>query len=203
MNVMTITMAPQKAREKLQAYKAALARYANEEYEAAAQGYEALAAGHALLDLDEIFRAAPQDALGRPRLAIARADRPRVRFGLQDGQHTVGIFDSATNRMPRTYVGSLVVRVPYVDDPVKKADIWKTVGHALVPLTPPDVYAGRALGERYVLWEVEQWAERPVTSKPDRDPYLLKHLAGSLYVVEGAWDLTALERAITNGRREQ
>lgn len=205
MNVATITMPPHKAREKLAAYRDALKRRANEEYAAAAQGYEALAAGKALLDLDEAFRACPQDAKGRPKIAIARADRRRVTFRLQDGDHKVAIFDASDSALPRTYVGSLIVRVPYVDDPAKKVDVWSVRGHALVPIVPADIapgVPGRNFKACHILWEVEQWADRPIGSRPDRDPYLLKHLAGSLYVVEGAWDLTPLERAITNGRRD-
>jgi len=206
MNVATITMAPHKAREKLESYREALKRRANDEYEAAAQGYEALAAGKALLDMDEVFRTCPYDSRGRPRIAIARADRRRVRFSLQDGGRTTAILDASTGSLPRTYVGSLVVRVPYneelISEAARKLDRWDRVGHALVPMTPPDVADRRILKDCHVLWEVEQWADRPVSSRPDRDPYLLRHLAGSLYVVEGAWDLTPLERAITNGRKE-
>lgn len=206
MNVSTITMPPAKAREKLESYRESLRRRANTEYEAAAQGYAALAAGKALLDMDEVFRTCPYDPKGRPSIAIARADRRRVRFTVQDGNFTTGIFDSSASSLPRTYVGSLVVRVPYhqelASEAARQIRAWDRTGHALVPMTPPDVAGRRVLKDCHVLWEVEQWADRPVSSQPDRDPYLLKHLAGSLYVVEGAWDLTPLERAITNGRKE-
>jgi hypothetical protein len=74
-------------------------------------------------------------------------------------------------------------------------------GYALIPMIPADVRPRDALENCYVLWEVEHWADRPIRATPDRDPYLLKHLAGDLYAVIAEWDLTELERAIMQGRR--
>src|SRR5947209_6417428 len=189
-------MTPAKAREKLRAYQGALERQANAEYEAAVQGYEALAGGQALLDLDEVFRTVAYDGKGRPRLAIARADRRRVQFHFDNrGTSPIGVFDTSSSQaLPSTYVGSLLTRVPYVpenmSEAARKLAGWERRGWALVPMTPPDVFNGSrgGLAQRHVLWEVEQWQDRP--TRADRDPYLLRHLAGSLYVVEGAWDLT-------------
>ena len=75
-------------------------------------------------------------------------------------------------------------------------------GYALVPLVPADVRPSGQLRNYFILWEVEQWSDRRIGAKPDIDPYLLRHLAGDLYVVEAEWDLTELERAIMSGRRE-
>ncbi|OWK42111.1 hypothetical protein FRUB_04189 [Fimbriiglobus ruber] len=51
-----------------------------------------------------------------------------------------------------------------------------------------------------ILWEVEQWADHRLDVAPDIDPYLLKHITGSLYAVIAEWDLTELERSILRGR---
>lgn len=74
-------------------------------------------------------------------------------------------------------------------------------GYALIPMVPLDVRpATGRLADMFVLWEVEQWADRRIGAKPDIDPYLLKHVGGSLYAVLAEWDLTPLERAIMKGR---
>jgi hypothetical protein len=208
MNVQTITMPRAQAARKLRACQQSLAQKANAEYEAAAAGYAALAAGKALLDLNEVFRECAYDPKGRPRLAVARADRTRVAFRIQDGSNfTAAMFDASSGTLPRTYRGALVVRVPYVNEwaseAARKLHRWQRDGHAIVPMVPPAVLPASALRERHILWEVKAWADAPIRSTPDRDPYLLRHLAGSLYIVEAAWDLTDLERAIINGRAEK
>lgn len=40
-----------------------------------------------------------------------------------------------------------------------------------------------------------EWAPVPPT-----DPFLLRHLGGTLYVVLAQWDLTPLEKAVLAGR---
>ena len=93
--------------------------------------------------------------------------------------------------------GSLLINVPFQHP---KPHEMKT-GFALVPMVPADVRPKGALSNFFVLWEVQAWASRAQVMQPDRDPYLLKHLAGDLYAVVAEWELTDLERAIMTGRR--
>jgi hypothetical protein len=192
MDVPTITMDPELARAKLREYRQVLHRVADEEYEAAARGYEALAEGTPILMLSQVIREAGTHADGRPRLAIARADRKQVRVRSTYFEPRIAIFSTAQRFT--SYPGStLEVHVPH---PWRNFD----AGHALVPMTPPEVVqkvGGRSLLRDYfVLWEVEQWADHPLMAGPDRDPYLLKHLGADLYAVVAEWDLTELERAV-------
>lgn len=61
------------------------------------------------------------------------------------------------------------------------------------------LYYDRKEDEDLPREEIEaQW--RPV---PPVDPFLLKHLGGTLYVVLAQWDLTPLEQAVLAGRLEQ
>jgi hypothetical protein len=48
---------------------------------------------------------------------------------------------------------------------------------------------------------VEQWADTRIGARPDRDPYLLRHLHGDAYAVLAEWDLTPLEQLVMTGRR--
>lgn len=78
MNVATISMPVGEAEQKLVAYREQLRRRVDEEYLAAAKGYEALAQGRRLLNLADAFNSAGVGDDGRPLLAIARADRKQV-----------------------------------------------------------------------------------------------------------------------------
>lgn len=212
MNVATITMTPEQAAEKLEAYEACLRRVHDDELAAAVEGYRALAEGTPLLDLDEAFRNCPVDRLGRPRLAVARADRTKVYMRWTDRDETVLYSTEAeaiTKWNPRfEYHAGLCWRVSLHREHGQRyqvGDHWygsTLTGFALVPLVPPDVLASRSqLRNHHVLWEVDQWSKTPHSQKPDRDPYLLRHLGGTLCAIVGEWDLTGLERAIMRGRQ--
>jgi hypothetical protein len=77
-------------------------------------------------------------------------------------------------------------------------------GFALVPMIPAAVRLTLPTGttdrDSFILWEVEEWADRRIGSRADRDPYLLRHLGGDLWAVLAEWDLTELERAVMAGR---
>lgn len=203
MNTPLITQDPDVARAQLRAVRRSLHRRADAEYEALASGLAEQAAGRPLLNLRDCFLGCPVDALGRPRLAIARADRKQVRF-TRDGE-TAGLFDAsgpststwhAQERYP-----TLVQRVELVPHP-KRA-----LGFALVPLIPARVRLELPIGTTdrgsFVLWEVEAWSDVRIGARADRDPYLLRPLGGDLWSVLAEWDLTELERAVMAGRARQ
>ncbi len=199
MNIPTITMPKKEATAKLVAYRAQLKYRTDAEYQAAVAGYRALAKGTPLINLGDAFAAAGLDADLRPRLAIARADRRQVRVGVSHDLITFHAFNSDSWRE----FGSetLIRRIPYRHPDPATNLLNIPIGYALIPMVPADVRPRDALDKCFVLWEVERWADRPLRSTPDRDPYLLKHLAGDLYAVITEWNLTELERAIMQGRR--
>lgn len=80
-------------------------------------------------------------------------------------------------------------------------DIWNSQGwSAMVPIVPPKLRPARGLGDRLILWEVENWTWATVPPPPG-DPALLRHVGGDLYAVEAVWDLTELEKLVLAGRR--
>jgi hypothetical protein len=206
MNVETMTMDPELARERLRSVRSQLHRRADDEYKALEQGYQALAEGTPLINIAEVIRAGGFDEKMRPRLAIARADRRQVKLTWRAGQ-TLAEFDSGFELSGGQKTPSMVVAVDLDrtwDDPTR----WRPLeGYSLVPMIPPQVressgvaaYRDRA---HFILWEVEAWADRPRRAVPDRDPFLLRHLGGDLYAVLAEWDLTPLERAVMAGRRQ-
>ena len=199
MNVATMTMEPEQAKAKLAAYRKQIAKMIHvkartdvaAQYQAAANGYKALSKGTPLLNIEDVIANAPQDEKLRPKLAIARADMKEVKFTTRwrtdlcefDGDHRNGWSD-------RRAVGKRIT-VPMPANDSRKD------GYALVPMIPADVQPDRCdLSKHFILWEVEQWADRSNLMRPDRDPYLLKHIGGPLYAVIAEWDLTDLERAV-------
>lgn len=210
MEVPTIMMPRQKALEKLEGYRERLRKGADAEYEAAVKGYEALAAGKVLLDLVDVYAGVDTDEKDRPALAIARADRNQVYFSWDQERF---VFDARSNRYSRKNEDTLVVRV----DAGRRADVPKirkafpgvdgiypghSTGYALVPMVPADVRPNVDMKKCHVLWEVTAWADNRI-SAVSSDPYLVQHLAGSLWVVLAEWDLTPLEQAITRGRLDR
>src|SRR5438270_12330041 len=87
MNVELIKIPQDVAREKLRAYRKAInerhhseaARVATAEWEQIEAGYKAAARGLPLIELSKAMAAGGWDEQGRPRFAVARADRKRVR----------------------------------------------------------------------------------------------------------------------------
>lgn len=199
MNVPLIEMNREEALVKIDAYAAQLRRRADEEYSAAVAGYRALADGKRLLNLTEAINHAGLGDDGRPRLAIARADRRQVKVETAwPSADRRLLFDATSRNFHRwDYMGSLVIHIRWNDPQIRMR-----TGYALVPMVPADVRPRGNLRDYFILWEVEEWADHRLRTEPDRDPYLLTHLAGDLYVVEAEWDLTPLERAIMSGRRD-
>lgn len=198
MNVPRIAMSREEALRKMYAYQRAMRRSKNPELAAAEAGYAALADGCQLLDLNQAIGAGGWTPEGHPAFAVARADRRTVRYDL-DGSRWLR-FEAGKNT--RTGGPTLRRSIPLIHMP-KQDPTWRPwrAGEAMVPLIPADVREeartkARFVGERhwFILWEAV-WVK-----VPPKDPILLEHLAGSLYVVLAQWDLTELERALMQGR---
>lgn len=203
MNVSVFTMNKAEAEKKLLAYRTQLKRRANKEYELAAKAYEMVAKGLAVLNVADAFA---QTGLGedlRPRLAIARADRKEVEVEVLPNRSRL-IFNTL-ERSTSGYSGDLLINIPFSFTSEQVNAIgWGKSGFALVPMIPADVRPAEGQDKDYfILWEVERWANRSLTARPSRDPYLLKHIAGELYAVVAEWDLTDLELSIMAGIRNR
>lgn len=215
MNVSTIQMDPAEARERLRDYRKDLHRRADDEYQAVASGYEALARGTPVLALSEVFAQTGVDDQGLPRLAFSRADRKEVRFEWvgrwwdsrgnvwRVRETGVGRFDWSPRKSSRWTYQLMRLEVPVPHPDRMEVPLGAT---AIVPMIPASVrkehkaYRDR---ERFILWEVEDggWSIDRTPPVVSGDPFLLEHLGGDLYAVLAEWELTALERAVLRGRR--
>lgn len=203
MDVQTITMNPHEAQRRLHQYRKSLHHSADMEYAAAVAGYEALAGGTPVLQLRPTIRNAPRDEKGRPRIAVARADRHYLHFRWARFDSTASFSTLSSDQFwdyrRRNPDGLLLLDVNMGDQAREY-----TNGYALVPMVPPEAVAaagGRSqLRHHLVVWEVEEWSDTPLNVAPDRDPLLVKVIHGDLCAVVAEWDLTELERAIMAGR---
>lgn len=197
MNVPLITMDPTEAREQLRAYRAQLHRRADAEYEAVAAGLTALADGTPIISLTQALQAGGFDEKGRPRLGLARADRTQVRTWWD--RPNLLRFD--TSRGGPEGKG-LSHAIPLTPPERVRFGSWE-LGYALVPMIPAHVRQSVRFRARdtFILFEVEQWSDTRLDARPDRDPYLLRHLHGDAYAVLAEWDLTPLEQMVMAGRR--
>lgn len=190
MNVTLIEEPEKQAKEKLRQYRSALQTTTNKEYQQAARAYRELAKGKALINIVDALGMAVLDSKGRPNLAIAAADMPEVELSCFDGRFNFrsGDWSLRAKRYTRS------IRHPDAK--------WQSKnGYSFVPLVPPDCLPKATLSNFFVLWEVDEWADNPRQMRPDKDPLLLRQIAGDLYSVEAAWDLTEVERMVMTGRR--
>lgn len=202
MNAPTITMPREEAQQKLDAYRESVRRRHDEEHESLVKAYESLAEGTPLISLQEAIQSAGFDERMRPKLAIARADRTQVKF-TWSSMSTFGVFDTRRNTM---WSDTLIVMANLGRMHGQRTPTGYRIeiqAYALVPMIPAEV-RNRMKGkvsEYLILWEVEEWSDDPLRAEPDRDPLLLKHIAGDLYAVLDSWDLTDIERLVMRGRR--
>lgn len=212
MNVEMVKMHPAEAQAHLEEYERELEIAHDAELEAVARGYRALAEGTPVINLSRAINGGGHDEIGRPNLAVARADRQSV--GVFSSRTWTGrcstyhrargtlIFDSYhQHRPPREYDGLLTIEVR-VGWTIQR----DALGHVTdVPVIPPA--ARRACGgktklrDHLVLWEVEEWrGPGGFAPEPPRDPFLLRPLGRGLFSVVAAWDLTEMERAVLASR---
>ena len=192
MNVSTITMPTDEARERYDEYRLALRdKEPTPEDRGVMLGYAALAKGRALLDLPAVLRAGGVDAQGMPKLAAARAHWRWCHLLVdRDGR---GAFADSRDSLDGRVAWHR--RFPFPAGTLAQPSVtfvWRR--RALVPTIPPNLRPTKALHRYVVLFEAE-W--QPV---PPTDPLLLRHVHGALYAVLAAWDLTPLERAVLAGR---
>lgn len=208
MNVATMRMPKAQARRMLRDYRKRILKSRNDELEAVAEGLKWMARGRAVLNLSEAIRGGGFFPSGLPKLAICRSDMRAVSISWH-GNQRIAIYEAVRDRWGGRRPGRLRVEIDMGEGHKKThmeswGNAWTTLtGQTMVPMVPPaalaEAHTGTtALGKFYTLWEVERW--EPV---PPRDPMLLKHLGGELYVVLAEWDLTELERAVIAGTRRR
>jgi hypothetical protein len=197
MNPDKITMDADQAQRKMEAALRERHADALEFHQACAAAYQHLANGRQLLSLSAAIRAGGIGADGRPRFAVARADRPQVY--LEWRRNNPIVHYCAETQPTAWHAGRFASLNRFVDLRQTFDDARRSLrtGYARVPAVPADVRpAVGQLRDWFILWEVDEWADRSHLAPPPRDPFLLEPIGGDLYAILAHWELTDLERAI-------
>lgn len=200
MNVSTVVIDKEVAKEKYKEYLEAEKKVKSKEYSAARRAYRALSKGFKVIDIYAAFEKTGLKTNGTPKLAIVRADSREVFFTkLENG---AGRFQKTA---PQSWGNQPYL--DHVDLPAGTFKDWETelVGVSdtnqgwniikepeittNVPTIPPSVTVTDKLEKYYILFEVSQWKATATV----KDPYLLQRLSPNMFVVLAEWDVSPVE----------
>ncbi len=202
MDLNTITMEPEAAEKAFREYRGAFMAERNRIDGELMRGYKALADGKTLISLTEAIQTGGVDEMGRPNLAIARADEAQiqqergrnglVRYGPDFWGRTTSV-----DRIFEFPEGTLPVVTPEQDAQQTSGPypqkLWDIRWTATLPFIPPQYRPPHALVNYHLLWEAE-W--RRAGGSQRKDPILLKRIGGDVFAVVAAWDLSSLEQLV-------
>ena len=199
MNVSTITVGEEEAKQMLAEYRA-LGDRATDEDKLVQKAMLEASRGHALIDIARAIPAAGADHLGRPHIAIARADDPEI--VVWRGSHYYGdagwIKGTGDLDMRPSDVLSTAARSRLFNFERGELEEWAPMTErwfALTPSIPAALRPRGALSRYHILWEAE-WRAKSQLPRPPRDPALLRHIVGTLYAVLAVWDLSEIEQLV-------
>jgi|SRR5579872_3986457 len=181
MNTQPLTT-QERARAALKVYRAHRNVYDARDWEIE-RIYRAIAKGKRVISVNQAIVAGGVDDLGRPKLAIMRADQEWCRCEFFDSDKVV-----FTN-MGRYRAAEWHFEIPWAGRPPRNPNAsWSA--RARLPRIPPQYRppAGK-LPSYHILWEAD-WQDIP------RDPMLLKRIGKDAWVVVAAWDLTDVELSV-------
>jgi len=186
-NLETVVMPKDVARAKFVEYRDAVRRRHSHEDEAIMRGYRALAKGGRVISLTTTIRAGGVNSMGRPNLAVSRADAKLCWLRVTEaGAVTFSMDQWLRHNATRRYV-----LLPEGTLPQGK---WTRDVRAIVPNVPPRFRPNGSLSNYHVLWEADWSLVAP------KDPALLRRIGGDLWAVLAVWDLTELERLVLMDR---
>lgn len=194
MDLNSVVMDQGEAEQAFREYRAAFMAERNRIDGELMRGYKALSEGKTLVSLVEAIQTGGLDDVGRPRLAIARADEQRIsmeirRAGSISYRPTFRTqTDDRRFEFPDGTLGP-----PFTPGAELWNQPWFGNWWASLPFIPPQYRPPRALTNYHLLWEAE-W--RRGTGSQRKDPVLLRRIGGDVFAVVAAWDLTPLEKLV-------
>lgn len=142
--------------------------------------YRAISKGKTVISLNAAIPSGGIDALGRPHLAIMRADQEECECIAWLSEkvvfRNVGLSKSA----------DWYFEIPWAN----RIKCTSAIVRARLPRIPPQHRPASAdLHKYHILWEAD-WHDLP------RDPMLLRRIGKDAWVVVAAWDLTDVELSV-------
>ncbi len=202
MNVSTLDMPKGVAAERVQVYREALRRMPlpqheddpdREIFKALMKAHKEVSDGHQIIDLPKTIQSAGWDEKGRPHLAVVRATSSVVYFNRQGDDWIFGmkLADVGGWDWQDHATGSEYRRVRVTAPKESPSATEVQIAQAVAPSIPPEHRPRTGGLSRYHLLFEPVWE-----NLPDPDPMLIRHVAGSLWVVLAVWDLTPIELAV-------
>lgn len=196
MNVETLTVDRDEALRMLQKYQSH--RHNQNHIDAEIERtYKLISEGKILIDaVAEIVKAGVNEAV-QPKLAIGRADQ-KYTFCHMSYDGSAIMFAGNVDRWnrhpyPRPMMAASL-RFKFEAGTFPRIERSREL-QALIPHIPPDIRPRRGLQNYHVLYEAEWRKAVPI------DPMLVRRVGKSdMWIVLGAWELTAVERAVLAGQ---
>lgn len=178
MNVESLRVTPEAASVALAEYKSHRSTYDKRDWEIE-RIYRHIARGKTVISVNDAIVRGGVDGLGRPRLAIMRADQKQCQCLLFDSKQVT--FTNEYSSRAREWH----FEVPWPNRPPSRQ--YRLA--AQLPRIPPQHRPGKELRKYHILWEAD-WSDIP------RDPYLLRRIGLDAWIVLAAWDLTDVEVSV-------
>jgi len=188
MNIETLTETKRAATEKWHEYKNAEKVNKDPMYKDLRKVYNQIKNGKKVIDIFKVIQKGDVHANFHPKLAIAKALTKNITCKYyQDG--TVKFLNDRNELAADVILKNCLPTF-------KMQRTWDfQILQAPVPIVPPKFLPKILTDDYYILWEVDEWKQVPPT-----DPFLLKRITTTLFVVLAGWDLTELEKAVMAGR---
>jgi len=191
MTLQTFTETRRNALAKWREYKAAEKISKNPMYRDMRKIYHQMKSGRLIVDIAQAMKMAGVHTNYHPKMAIAKASAKKIaclyhKDGDVEFMHGTGWNDRIT-------AADVCLKqcLPIIPDTIL-ANRWDRFKlEAPVPLIPPKHLPKTLTDDYYVLWEVDVWKMVPPT-----DPWLLRRITKTHFVVLEGWDLTELEKSV-------
>ncbi len=174
MNATPLNVTREAAHAALLEYRRHRATYDAQDKEIA-RIYWAISRGRKVISAFDAIREAGIDELGRPKLALMRADQKEVRCIAWNSSEVIYTSTHRSRAAEWYFV------IPWLGRAVQHRH---TIS-ALLPRIPPQ-HRPENLADYHLLWEAD-WQSIP------SDPYLLKRIGKDAWVILAGWDLSEVE----------
>jgi hypothetical protein len=217
MEVEQLAISKKKAEEEYLTYKEELRLSKTQFNEDMKVIYAHMRHGGKVIDVWESMKLAGLNKDGDPKLAIVRADSPKVRFARRIGNRYITIngqsnykdivneggtffFQKKNGRWSPYWESDIKIPTGFFPEWPKKED-GQYIGRQVETVTPiiparlMNPLRSHKLENYHILWEVDEWK-----LVPPKDPMLLKKVTPNMFLILAHWDLSPLERAVIRGR---
>jgi len=184
LNLNTITIPKEVALEKLAEYRQVAIQNRRAEDIDFRRLYRAAKSGRPILDVAAALKETGVNEKAHPLLALARAHWTTVYYS--SWHKTFSCVEDWHRRSKQKDI-CLPKEIGW---PIGTRLVSSVSLKTAVPFIPPAIRPQDNLEKYHILFEVPNWEEYSA------DPFLLKHIAGWLFMVCGEWELTDLERSL-------